>query len=86
MGIKTERLTLRVSDAFLEGLDELSINDGMSRSDLIRRAVALYSFAKEEERQGRKLGFLAKKIIVMLLSWLSPCERRLIKEFTSFNS
>ena len=61
MGIKTERLTLRVSDAFLEGLDELSINEGMSRSDLIRRAVALYSFAKEEERHGRKLGFFSEE-------------------------
>ena len=47
MGIKTERLTLSVSDAFLEGLDELSITEGMSRSDLIRRTVALYSLAKE---------------------------------------
>lgn len=61
MGTKTERLTLRVSDAFLEGLDELSIKEGMTRSDLIRRAVALYSFAKEEERQGRKLGFFSEE-------------------------
>lgn len=61
MGSKSERLTLRVSDAFLEGLDELSIKEGMSRSDLIRRAVALYSFAKEEERQGRKLGFFSQE-------------------------
>jgi len=48
MGIKTERLTLRVSDAFLEGLDELSIKEGMSRSDLIRRL-------------GRKLGFFSEE-------------------------
>jgi metal-responsive CopG/Arc/MetJ family transcriptional regulator len=61
MGSKTERLTLRVSDAFLEGLDELSIKEGMTRSDLIRRAVALYSFAKEEERQGRKLGLFSEE-------------------------
>ena len=61
MGIKTERLTLRVSDACLEGLDELSIKEGMTRSDLIRRAIALYSFAKEEERQGRKLGFFSEE-------------------------
>ncbi len=33
----------------------------MSRSDLIRRAVALYSFAKEEERLGRKLGFFSEE-------------------------
>ena len=61
MGSKTERLTLRVSDAFLEGLDELSSKEGMTRSDLIRRAIALYSFAKEEERQGRKLGFFSEE-------------------------
>lgn len=61
MGGKTERLTLRVSDAFLKGLDELSIKEGMTRSDLIRRAIALYSFAKEEERQGCKLGFFSEE-------------------------
>ena len=33
----------------------------MTRSDLIRRAIALYSFAKEEERQGRKLGFFSEE-------------------------
>jgi metal-responsive CopG/Arc/MetJ family transcriptional regulator len=61
MASKTERLTLRVSDAFLEGLDELSIKESMTRSELIRRAVALYSFAKEEERQGRELGFFSEE-------------------------
>jgi metal-responsive CopG/Arc/MetJ family transcriptional regulator len=52
---------LGFSRASLEGLDELSIKEGMTRSDLIRRAVALYSFAKEEERQGRKLGFFSEE-------------------------
>jgi metal-responsive CopG/Arc/MetJ family transcriptional regulator len=61
MGIANASLTLRFSDAFLEGLNELSIKEGMTRSDLIRRAVALYSFAKEEEPQGRKLGFFSEE-------------------------
>ena len=51
MGIKTERLTLRVSDAFLEGLDELSIKEGMARSDFIRRLGRKFGFFSEEDNR-----------------------------------
>ena len=46
---------------FLKGLDELSINESMPRSDLIGRAVPLYFFVKEEDQKGRKLGFFREE-------------------------
>lgn len=58
---KNERLALRVSDAFLSGLDQLSEEEQSSRADVIRRAVALYAFARDEARQGRKLGFFTEE-------------------------
>jgi predicted transcriptional regulator len=58
---KNERLALRVSDAFLSGLDQLSEEEQSSRADIIRRAVALYAFARDEARQGRKLGFFTEE-------------------------
>lgn len=61
MAAKTERLDLRVSEAFIDGLDRLTSSEGESRADVIRRAVALYSFAKEEERRGRRLCFFVEE-------------------------
>jgi len=61
MAAKSERLALRVSDTFLDGLDQLSSDEQVSRADIIRRAVALYAFAREEARSGRKLGFFTEE-------------------------
>lgn len=58
---QNERLALRVNDAFLSGLDQLTEAEGSSRADVIRRAVALYAFAKQEESQGRRLGFFTEE-------------------------
>jgi metal-responsive CopG/Arc/MetJ family transcriptional regulator len=51
--MKTERLALRVSDAFLEGLDQLALEEGLSRAEVIRRAVTLLAFAHKENGQPR---------------------------------
>lgn len=55
--MKSERLALRVSDAFLEGLDELAAAEGLSRAEVVRRAVALLAFAHKEAQEGRRMGF-----------------------------
>ncbi len=55
------RLALRVNDAFLNGLDQLTQAEGSSRAEIVRRAVALYAFAKQEESQGRRLGFFTEE-------------------------
>ena len=58
--MKTERLALRVSEAFLKGLDQLAEAEGLSRAEVVRRAVALLAFAKREEREGRRMGFFVE--------------------------
>ena len=59
--MKTERLALRVSEAFLEGLDQLAEAEGLSRAEVVRRAVALLAFAKKEEQEGRRMGFFVEE-------------------------
>jgi hypothetical protein len=59
--MKTERLALRVSDAFLEGLDELADAEGLNRAEVVRRAVALYAFARKESEEGRRMGFFVEE-------------------------
>lgn len=59
--MKTERLALRVSDAFLDGLDELAHAEDLNRAEVIRRAVALYAFAKKEAKEGRRMGFFVEE-------------------------
>lgn len=61
MTTKTERLNVRVSEVFANKLAQLADAQGETQSDVIRRAVALYSFAKEEENRGRKLGFYVEE-------------------------
>jgi len=59
--IKSERLALRVSDAFLEGLDELAEAEGLTRAEVVRRAVALLAFARKEAQEGRRMGFFVEE-------------------------
>ena len=59
--MKTERLAIRVSDAFLDGLDELAHAEDLNRAEVIRRAVALYAFAKKEANEGRRMGFFVEE-------------------------
>lgn len=55
--MNTARLDLDVSASFREGLDELAAAEGLSRSEVVRRAVALLAFARKQAQQGRQLGF-----------------------------
>ena len=59
--VKTERLALRVSEAFLEGLDALADAEGLNRAEVVRRAVALLAFARKEEKEGRRMGFFTEE-------------------------
>lgn len=59
--MKTECLALRVSDAFLEGLDELAEAEDLNRAEVVRRAVALYAFARKEAQEGRRMGFFVEE-------------------------
>lgn len=59
--MKTERLALRVSDEFLQGLDSLASAEKLNRAEVVRRAVALYAFASQEAKEGRRLGFFTEE-------------------------
>lgn len=53
----TERFELRVTRKFLEALDHLSDSEGLSRADIVRRAVGLYARARMEAESGRMVAF-----------------------------
>ena len=55
---KQKRVELRVSDAFDAGLERLAQQTGLSKSEVVRRSVALYSHAKTQEEMGRTLGVI----------------------------
>ena len=59
--MKTERLALHVSEAFLEGLDELAEAEDLNRAEVVRRAVALYAFARKEAKEGRRMAFFVEE-------------------------
>jgi metal-responsive CopG/Arc/MetJ family transcriptional regulator len=52
-------IELNASQAFSEKLDSLR-SGGMTRADVIRQAVVLLSYATEQEKDGRQLGFVVK--------------------------
>ena len=52
-----ERIELTANEAFIKELDGLR-KEGMSRADVLRRAVTLLSYATHAEREGRQLGFV----------------------------
>ena len=54
-----ELIELNASQAFSEKLDSLR-SGGMTRADVIRQAVVLLSYATEQEREGRQLGFVVR--------------------------
>ena len=52
-------IELEANPAFSDELDSLRTG-GMTRADVIRRAVVLLSHAVEQEKEGRQLGFVVK--------------------------
>lgn len=50
-------LVLNVPSGCRQGLDSLAAAEGLSRAEVVRRAVALYAFALQQDQQGRRLGF-----------------------------
>jgi hypothetical protein len=53
-----ERLELRVSQPLLEGIATMSQAEGISKADVVRRALGLYARALEEEANGRVIVFV----------------------------
>ncbi len=57
-GAKEERVEFRASGGLLEILNQLRTTYGLSRSETIRRAVALFFIAKREQSKGLRLALI----------------------------
>jgi predicted transcriptional regulator len=53
----TTRLEVRLSDQVNERLEALAASEGLTKTDVFRRALALYMLAKKHEQEGAKLQF-----------------------------
>jgi hypothetical protein len=51
-GLKSERVAIRASSAFIERLEDTEKRTGLSKSDLLRDGLHLYSFVKREFDKG----------------------------------
>ncbi len=60
-GAKEERVEFRASGGLLQILNELRDTYSLSRSESIRRAVALFFIAKREQRKGHRLAVIDKE-------------------------
>jgi hypothetical protein len=54
-----ELIELNASQAFSNKLDSLRSGQ-MTRADVIRQAVVLLSYAAEQEKEGKQLGFVIR--------------------------
>lgn len=52
------RLEVRITDQLNDHLEALAASEGMSKTDVFRRALALYMLAKKQEKAGAKLQFV----------------------------
>ena len=59
MGHKV-RLNLQLSEELNRQLDELAMNSATTKSDVVRRAIALLKTAEKGVKDGKHLGFSAK--------------------------
>lgn len=57
-GAKEERVEFRASGGLLQILNELRDDYRLSRSESIRRAIALFFIAKREQKKGHKLAVI----------------------------
>ena len=51
------RLEVRLSDQVNERIEALAAAEGMTKTDVFRRALALYMLAKKQEQAGARLQF-----------------------------
>jgi predicted transcriptional regulator len=51
------RLEVRLSDQVNERIEALAAAEGMTKTDVFRRALALYLLAKERQKAGAQLQF-----------------------------
>jgi hypothetical protein len=57
MATKTKRFEIRAEETFLRKLDELATASGISKADVIDRAVGLYEHALKQAQEGKDIYF-----------------------------
>jgi hypothetical protein len=55
---KTKRFEIRTEDDFLTQLESLAVASGVSKSEVIHRAIGLYTRALMEAEQGKTIQFV----------------------------
>ena len=53
----TTRLEVRLNDQVNKRLEALAAAEGLTKTDVFRRALALYMLAKQQEKAGARLQF-----------------------------
>ena len=53
----TTRLEVRLNDQVNQRLEALAAAEGLTKTDVFRRALALYMLAKQQEEAGARLQF-----------------------------
>jgi predicted transcriptional regulator len=61
MAKRTIRLTLEVSTDLNDTLDNLASNSSSTKSDVLRKAIALFEFASAGKQKGRALALIDPK-------------------------
>ena len=59
--MNTVRLNVNITDELNNRLETLAAAGGMTKSDLLRRAIALMEVASEESAKGNRLAITDKK-------------------------
>ena len=57
-GVHVSKFTVRLSSEINKRFTEIATRDGISKSEAIRRAMALFSIAEKEKEKGHSLGIL----------------------------
>ena len=56
--MSTARLEVRLPDRLSERLEALAFSEGLTKTDVLRRALALYLLVKDREEAGATLQFV----------------------------
>ncbi|MFM9105052.1 MAG: ribbon-helix-helix protein, CopG family [Cyanobium sp.] len=63
----TTRLEVRLSDQVNQRLEALAAAEGLTKTDVFRRALALYMLAKQQEGAGARLQFAPGDLVYSLV-------------------
>ena len=72
MATKTKRLEIRTEDDFLDKIEKLAQASGITRSEVIHRAVGLYIQAYKEAEAGNVIQFVPENEAIQFIPNQTP--------------